>query len=155
METRGPSFTEHEAIKGTSTQDIPEPALEREVIEVAPGKAVAVITPKLVHETNENARVVYDMPAETTKAVNGFAVPKRCGREGPREASFVYSGNVRYSIAVVLSQAATQPQQYRHGVSLKILSCWMYIRSNILLISRLLAGPVVDSSCQSIAGGIR
>ena len=69
--------------EGTSVQDSPEPALEREVIEVAPGKTVvAVITPKLVYRINGEAQHVYDMPAETTKAVDDFAVPKPCRREG-------------------------------------------------------------------------
>ena len=69
---------------GTSAQDSPEPALEREVVEVAAGKtAVAVITPKLVHRINGDAQDVYDMPMETTKAlhfIDDFAVPKRCRR---------------------------------------------------------------------------
>ena len=51
---------------------------------------------------NGDAQDVYDMPAETakavddftTKAVGNFAVPKRCRGEGAREASFVYSGNL-------------------------------------------------------------
>ena len=43
-----------------SVQDSPEPAFEREVIEVAPGKtSVAVITPKLVYRINWDARGVY------------------------------------------------------------------------------------------------
>ena len=87
----------------TIAQDDPEPALEREVIEVVPGKtAVAEITPKLVYSVNGEAQDVYDMPVETTKAVDDFAMPKHCRREGAREASFVYSGNLCYSIAIVL-----------------------------------------------------
>ena len=74
------------------------------MIDVAPGKtAVAVITPNLVYRINGDAQGVYDIPVETTKAVGDFAAPKRCRRERAREASFVYSGNLRYfSIAVVL-----------------------------------------------------
>ena len=72
------------------------------MIEVDPGKsAVAVITPKLVYRVNGDAQDVYDTPAETTKAVVDFAVPKRCRREGAREASFVYSGNLCYAIMAV------------------------------------------------------
>ena len=85
--------------KGASSQDGPEPALDREVIAVAPGKtAVTLITPNLVHRMNGDAQDVYDMPAETTKAVDYFAVPKRCRREGARQAWFVYSGNVHMSL---------------------------------------------------------
>ena len=62
--------------EGASTQDDPEPALEPEVIEVAPGKALAVITPKLVYKINGDTQDVYDVPAETL----------RCRREGAREA---------------------------------------------------------------------
>ena len=47
--------------EGTSAQDSPEPALEQEVIEVAPGKtAVAVVAPKLVQDELRRAgRVRY------------------------------------------------------------------------------------------------
>ena len=56
---------------------------------------------KLVFRINWDAQGVYGIPMETTKAFDDFAVPKRCRREGAREASFVYSGNLRYySIAV-------------------------------------------------------
>lgn len=49
-------------------QDSPEPAPEREVIEVAPSKtAVAVTTPKLVYRVNGDGQDVPDMPAETIK----------------------------------------------------------------------------------------
>ena len=34
---------------------------------------------------------VYELPAETIKAVDGFPVPVGFGREGTREASFMYS----------------------------------------------------------------
>ena len=45
--------------EGTCAQDSPEPALEREVIEVAPGKtAVAVIIPKLDYRTSGDAQGV-------------------------------------------------------------------------------------------------
>ena len=72
------------------------------MIEITPGKtAVAVTIPKLVDMINGDAQDVYDMPVESTKAVDGFAVPKRCRREGAREASFVYSGNLSYSVAAL------------------------------------------------------
>ena len=51
--TAGDHESQASPSEGTSVQDSPEPALEREVIEVAPGKtAVAVITPKLVSRVN-------------------------------------------------------------------------------------------------------
>ena len=57
--------------EGTSAQDSPKPAFDREVIERAAGKmAVAVITPKLVHRINGDAQDVYDMPVETKKAIH-------------------------------------------------------------------------------------
>ena len=55
--------------EGTSEQDIRGPALEREVVEDAPGKTeVGVITPKVVYRINGAAQAVYDMPMETTKS---------------------------------------------------------------------------------------
>ena len=51
---------------------------------------------------NGDPRDLYDLPAETTQDVNNFVMPKRYRREGAREASFMYSGNVRYSIAPAL-----------------------------------------------------
>ena len=77
--------------EGASTQDTPEPAPEPEVIEVAPGKTVAVITPKLVYKILGDTQQVYDVPAETAKAVDDFVVPRGYRREGAREASFMYS----------------------------------------------------------------
>ena len=60
-----------------------------------------MITPQLVHRINGDAQDVCDMPVETTKAVDDCAVTKRC-REGAREASFVYFGNLCCTVAVVL-----------------------------------------------------
>ena len=77
--------------EGASTQDGPEPVSEPEVIEVAPGKTVAVITPKLVYQINGETKHVYDVPAETTKAIDDFVVPEHYRREGAREASFMHS----------------------------------------------------------------
>ena len=74
-----------------STQNNPEPASEPEVIEVAPGKTVAVITLKLVYKINWKTQHVYNVPAETTKAVDDFFVPKHYRREEAREASLMYS----------------------------------------------------------------
>ena len=50
-------------------QNNSEPAVEREVIEAAPGQtAIAVITFKLIYRLNRDAQdVVYNMPAETTR----------------------------------------------------------------------------------------
>ena len=50
--------------EGVSTRDGPE----SEVIEVAPGKTMAVITPKLVYKINGDTQDVYDVLAETTKS---------------------------------------------------------------------------------------
>ena len=66
------------------------PAPAAEVIDVDPEKkAVPVILPALVY--NSLTRDVYELPAETIKAVDGFPVPAGFGREGMREASFMYS----------------------------------------------------------------
>ena len=111
--------------EGTSAQHSPEPALEREVIEVAPGKtAVAVITLKLFYRINGDAQDVYDMPAQTAKSVDDFAVPKRCRPEGAREASFVYSDSLCYSIAMALLWAVTQVKIYRP---------WCLVRNKIVV----------------------
>ena len=83
IETTGGGDHEGQASprEGTSAQDSPEQALEREVIEVAPGQtAVAVITPKLIYRINGDARDVYDMPVENKKAVDDFAVPESTRR---------------------------------------------------------------------------
>ena len=44
----------------------PEPASEPEVIEIAPGKTVSVISPKLVYKVHGDTQEKYDVPAETT-----------------------------------------------------------------------------------------
>lgn len=51
------------------------------MIEVAPGKTAAVIAPKLVCKISGGTQDVYDVPAETTKAVDDFVVRKRYRRE--------------------------------------------------------------------------
>lgn len=61
------------------------------MIGVAPGKTVSAITLKLVYKVNGDTQEVYDMPAETTKAVNDFVVPRRYRRERARDAPFMYS----------------------------------------------------------------
>ena len=63
---------------GSSTQDDPEPALEREVIEVAPGKRVAVITPNLVYRINGDVQDVCAMCRRRPQHPFMAAVPKRC-----------------------------------------------------------------------------
>ena len=73
IETTGGGSLEGQASpsEGTSAQDSPEPVLEREVIEVGASKtAVAVIASKLVHRMNGDAQDVYDMPVQTTKAID-------------------------------------------------------------------------------------
>ena len=52
-------------------------------------KAVPVILPAPVY--NSLTGDVSELPAETTKAVDGFPVPVGFLREGTREASFMYS----------------------------------------------------------------
>ena len=47
---------------GARTHDDPEP----EVIEVASGKTVAMITPKIVYKINGDTQDVYDVPVEAT-----------------------------------------------------------------------------------------
>ena len=73
--------------EGASTHDGPKP----ELIEVASGKTVAVITPKIVFKINGNTQDMYDVLTEATQAVDDFVVLKRYRREGAREASFMYS----------------------------------------------------------------
>ena len=50
---------------------------------------VPVILPAPVY--NSLTGDVYELPAETIKAVDGFPVPAGFRREGTREASFMYS----------------------------------------------------------------
>ena len=65
------------------------PAPAAEVIDVdAEKKAVPVILPSPVY--NSLTGDVYELPAETVKAVNGFPVPAGFRREGTREASYMY-----------------------------------------------------------------
>ena len=52
-------------------------------------KAVPVILPAPVY--NSLMGDVYELPAETIKAVDGFPVPAGFRRLGTREASFMYS----------------------------------------------------------------
>ena len=54
-------------------------------------KTVAEIVPKLVYKMNGSTQDVYDVPAEITKAVDDFVVPKRYRRKGAGDASFMYS----------------------------------------------------------------
>ena len=71
------------------------PAPAAEVIDVdAEKKALPVILPALVY--NSLTGRVYELPAETLKAVDGFPVPAGFRREGTCDASFMYSigGNV-------------------------------------------------------------
>ena len=66
------------------------PAPAAEVIDVdAEKKAVPAILPAPVY--NSITGDVYELPAETIKAVDGFPVPAGFRREGAREASFMYS----------------------------------------------------------------
>ena len=66
------------------------PAPAAEVIDVgAEKKAVPVILPAPVY--NSLTGDVYELPAETVKAVDGFPVPAGFRREGTRKASFIYS----------------------------------------------------------------
>ena len=66
------------------------PAPAAEVIDVdAEKKAVPVILPAPGY--NSLMGDVYQMPAETIKAVHGFSVPAGFRREGTREALFMYS----------------------------------------------------------------
>ena len=59
-----------------------------EVIDVdAENKTVPVILPALVY--NSLTGDVYELPAETVKAVDGFPVPAGFRRKGTREASFM------------------------------------------------------------------
>lgn len=53
------------ASKGASAQNTPEV----ELVEVAPGKKVAVITPKLVYKIKGGAQEVYDVPSETSSSM--------------------------------------------------------------------------------------
>ena len=66
------------------------PAPAAEVIDVdAENKAAPVILPAPVY--NSLTEDVYELPAETVKAVDGFPVPAGFRRERTREASFMYS----------------------------------------------------------------
>ena len=71
---------------GASTHD----DLEPEVIEVASGKTVAMITPKLINKTNGDTQDVYYVPVETTKTV----LLTCYRRNGAPEASFMHSVRV-------------------------------------------------------------
>ena len=51
---------------GPVPEPAPEPASEPEVIGIAPGKTVPVITPKLVYKVHGDTQKKYDVPAETT-----------------------------------------------------------------------------------------
>ena len=73
-----------------------------ELVEVASGNTMTVITPNPVYGINRDVQDVHDVPTEITKSIDDFAVPKRCRREGARDGSFVYSCSLCYSIAVVL-----------------------------------------------------
>ena len=66
------------------------PAPAAEVIDVdAEKKAVPVVLPAPVY--NSHTGDVYELPAETIKAGDGFPVPACFRREETREASFMYS----------------------------------------------------------------
>ena len=66
------------------------PAPASEVIDVdAEKKAVPVILHAPVYKSLTGD--VYELPAETIKAVDGFPVPAGYRGEGTREASFIYS----------------------------------------------------------------
>ena len=66
----------------------PAPAAEVIVVD-AEKKAVRVISPAPVYKSLTGD--VYELPAETIKAVDGFPVPAGFRGEGTREASFMYS----------------------------------------------------------------
>ena len=83
-----PSFCWRVIFKVCQLPHTPAPAAE--VIDVdAEKKAVTVILPAPVY--NSLTGDVYDLPAETIKAVDGFSVPADFRREETREASFMYS----------------------------------------------------------------
>ena len=66
------------------------PAPAAKVIDVdAEKKDAPVILPAAVY--NSRTGDVYELPAETIKAVDGFPVPAGFWRERTREASFMYS----------------------------------------------------------------
>ncbi len=70
--------------------------LGRGVMEVAPGKSVPLIAPKLAYNTKGGTQEVYDVPRETANFVDDFVVP-RCrvvvGKEGlVRRRSYTFEG---------------------------------------------------------------
>ena len=72
-----------------SSSPAPTPAPAAEVVDVdAEKKAVAVIWPAPVHVSRTGS--VYELPAETIKAVDYFPVPAGFRRERTHEASFMY-----------------------------------------------------------------
>ena len=82
-------------VAGHLCQPSHTPAPAADVIDVdTEGKAVPVILPAPVY--NSPTGDVYELPAETIKAVDGFPVPAGFRREGTREASWMYE----YSISV-------------------------------------------------------
>ena len=74
------------------------------------------------------------------KSADGFVLPNRYRREGSSMASFMYSGNLCYSIAPALGVQISfvvgdhLAKKCRHGVSLteNCRVSWVYVRSNIL-----------------------
>ena len=80
------SSSDATASSGGSSSPAPTPAPAAEVIDVdAEKKAVPVILPAPVH--NSRTGDVYQLPAETIKAVDDFPVR----RQRTREAAFMYS----------------------------------------------------------------
>ena len=61
-----------------------------------------MITSELVYKIKGDTQGVYCVPTETTKAVDDFVMLERCRRERAREASYMYSGDLYYSIAPAL-----------------------------------------------------
>ena len=84
------SISDSTASGGGSSSPTPTPAPAAEVIDVdAEKKSVPAILPAPVY--NSRTGDVYELPAETIKAVDDFPVPTVFRREGTHEASFMYS----------------------------------------------------------------